>query len=53
MAENSEITIGEIAEKLARSERAIELQINQLKEDLMIGRVGPSKGGHWEVLRTQ
>jgi len=26
------------------------MQINRLKADEIIGRVGPAKGGHWEVL---
>jgi ATP-dependent DNA helicase RecG len=51
MTKAPEITIPEIAEKLSRSERAIELQINKLKDELVIGRVGPAKGGHWEVLK--
>ena len=42
-------TIPEIAEKLHRSDRAILLQINKLKEEGTIRRVGPAKGGHWEV----
>jgi ATP-dependent DNA helicase RecG len=50
MEKHPEITIPEIANKLSRSERAIELQINRLKDELVIGRVGPAKGGHWKVL---
>ena len=49
MLETPEITIPEIAQKLGRSERAIELQINKLKESQIIGRVGPANGGYWEV----
>lgn len=49
MLEVPEITIPEIAEKLDRSERAIELQINKLKESQVVERIGPAKGGHWEV----
>lgn len=44
------ITIPEIAEKLGRSERAIFMQINKLKEEGIIRRIGPDKGGHWEVI---
>jgi ATP-dependent DNA helicase RecG len=49
MLDTPEITIPEVAEKLGRSERAIELQINKLKESQVITRVGPAKGGHWQV----
>ena len=50
MRENPEITIDELAEKLNRSTSAIEKQIRTLREEEVIGRVGPAKGGHWEVL---
>ena len=43
------ITIPELAEKLGRSERAIELQINKLKAGQVVRRIGPAKGGHWKV----
>ena len=47
---NPGITIPELADQLKRTERAIELQINTLRENEMVARVGPAKGGHWEVL---
>ena len=47
---NREIAIPEIAEKLKRTERTIERAIASLKEQQIIGRIGPAKGGHWEVL---
>jgi ATP-dependent DNA helicase RecG len=51
MRENPEITIPEIARRLKRTERTIERLINKLKAKEIIGRVGPAKGGHWEVLK--
>ena len=51
MEEKPDITIPEIAKRLKRTSRAIEMQINRLKADEIIGRVGPAKGGHWEVLK--
>jgi ATP-dependent DNA helicase RecG len=50
MIATPDITIAELAAKLSRSKRAIELQISKLKQSQVIGRVGPDKGGHWEVL---
>ncbi|HAP08902.1 MAG TPA: transcriptional regulator, partial [Planctomycetaceae bacterium] len=47
---NSEITIPELAKKLGKTERAIEKQIRQLRDDEIIARVGPAHGGHWEIL---
>ncbi|WP_369432135.1 HTH domain-containing protein [Aquisphaera insulae] len=49
MKEKPGVTIPELAEELGRSERAIELQINKLKADGVIARIGPARGGHWGV----
>ena len=38
-----------LAEKLNLSPRAIEKQIDHLKKDGKLVRVGPAKGGHWKV----
>ena len=48
--ENPEITIPELAEQLERTTRAIEMQIASLKEKGILKRVGPDKGGHWEII---
>lgn len=50
MRKEPEITIPEMAERLKRSISAIEKQVRQLRDDEMIARIGPAKGGHWEVL---
>lgn len=47
--ENRNITTLEIAEKLGVSRRAIEMQIEKLKHLQIVQRIGPDKGGHWEV----
>jgi ATP-dependent DNA helicase RecG len=49
MLERPEITIPELAQRLKRTERTIERLINQLKADEVVRRIGPAKGGHWEV----
>ena len=51
MREKPEITIPEIARLLKRTERTVERQITRLKVDEIIGRIGPTKSGHWEVLQ--
>lgn len=43
------ITIAELAVRVSRSERAIEMQIERLKQRQIIRRIGADKGGHWEV----
>ena len=39
-----------LAEELGISSRAVEKQINLLKKDAKLVRIGPAKGGHWEVI---
>ncbi len=45
------LSIPQLAEKLGKSERAIENAIRNLRESGALRRVGPAKGGHWEVLK--
>jgi len=47
---NKNITIPEIAKEIELSTRAIEKQIAKLKEQRKLKRVGPDKGGYWEIL---
>ena len=47
---NQSITIPELAGKLKISTTAVENNLAKLKEKDLIKRVGPDKGGHWEVL---
>ena len=52
LPENSrDMTILELADQLGISTRAVEKQINKLKEKGRLRRAGPAKGGHWEVLK--
>jgi ATP-dependent DNA helicase RecG len=44
-----ELTAREIADKLGITPRAVEKQISKLREEGRIRRIGPDKGGHWEV----
>lgn len=47
--ENPEITTAEIAEKSGISSKSVEWHIAKLKKEGVIKRVGPDRGGHWEV----
>jgi ATP-dependent DNA helicase RecG len=51
LRENPEVAIPDLAEALGRSTRAIELQIRKLQEKNIIQRIGPARGGRWEVLK--
>ena len=46
---NPEITIDELADHLGRSTRSIEMQLKKLKEAKKIVRIGPAKGGFWQL----
>lgn len=53
MKQNPAITTTELAQLLNISRRAIAKQTALLKEKGFIRRIGPDKGGHWEVLNDQ
>ena len=46
---NPEITTQQIADSVGISRRAVAKQIAKLRADGKIERVGPDKGGHWQV----
>jgi ATP-dependent DNA helicase RecG len=49
LSERPEMTIPELAEALGMTTRGVEKQISKLRQDGRLRRVGPAKGGHWEV----
>ncbi len=44
------VSIPQIAEILGISTRAVEKQIRQLKQAKRLRRIGPAKGGNWQVV---
>jgi len=50
LAQSPTLTIPEMALRLGLGTRAIEKQVSKLKTQNRLRRVGPNKGGHWEVL---
>ena len=48
---NPHISINVMAEKVGISQTAIEKNLGYLQEKGYIKRVGPKKGGHWEVMK--
>ncbi len=51
MQQHPSVTIRELAAALGISTRAVEKQIARLRSAGSIRRIGPARGGHWEVLR--
>jgi ATP-dependent DNA helicase RecG len=52
MGENPRIAKRELASKIGISTTAIDKNIASLKSRGLVWRVGPDKGGHWEVVTT-
>ncbi len=50
MAANRYITIRAIAGEIGMSERKVKENISKLKEKGLIKRIGPDRGGYWEVV---
>ncbi|MFN0119547.1 MAG: ATP-binding protein, partial [Blastocatellia bacterium] len=50
MRRNPEITIAELALQMGIGDRAIRKQITKLKQQNLLERIGPDKGGHWKVI---
>lgn len=48
---NPEITAGELAEKVGLTVKGIQWNIKRLKEAGRLRRIGPDRGGHWDVIR--
>jgi ATP-dependent DNA helicase RecG len=51
MRENTYIVITELTKIVGISERKIKENISKLKAKGLLRRVGPDKGGHWEILK--
>jgi len=43
------LSVREIAPKIGITPRAVEKQIAKLRQAGRLRRIGPAKGGHWEV----
>ncbi|MEA3444992.1 MAG: putative DNA binding domain-containing protein [Bacteroidota bacterium] len=52
LLEDKKITTGELAENIGIGIKGIEWQINKLKADGNLKRIGSDKGGHWEIRKN-
>ncbi len=50
LAGNSHITIKKMAAELGVSDRAVKKQIKGLKDEGRLRRVGPDRGGYWQIM---
>lgn len=51
ISENKKITILELSKIINISDRAVKKQIAKLKKENKLKRIGPDKGGHWELIK--
>ena len=49
ISDNPKITMEEMADHIGITTKGIEWQMKKLKETGRISRVGPPRGGHWEI----
>ena len=47
------VTTQEMMDSLGLSRAGVEKIVKKLKQERRISRVGPDKGGHWEVVKDQ
>lgn len=50
MRDDPNVTISEMAKAIGVAERTVERNLRKLQENGVVRRVGPAKGGYWEVL---
>jgi len=50
---NQDLTIPELAEIIGVTERSIERNIEQLKKDELVKRIGAAKGGYWQIINKK
>ena len=48
--ENKYITLQELADSLGKTRDGIKYHVNKLQNQGILNRVGPDKGGHWEII---
>lgn len=51
--ENPQITSTNLQKATGLSRRGIEWNINKLKKENRLQRIGPAKGGHWKVIEQK
>ena len=51
VSENNTVSMSEMANKIGISKRKVLDNINKLKANKLIARIGSNKTGHWKVIR--
>ena len=51
LSKKPNMTILELSQNIGKSQSATERAVRKLKKDSRLRRIGPAKGGHWEVIK--
>jgi predicted HTH transcriptional regulator len=51
LKEKPVLSIPELADKIGKSASAVERAVRKLRQAGRLKRIGPAKGGHWEIIR--
>jgi len=49
LSENNTLSAASIANLIGITPKAVEKQLSRLKSDGVLRRIGPDKGGYWQV----
>ena len=53
IAENPQITTAQLADAIGITPKGVEWQITRLKNDGLLRRIGPAKGGRWDATKRK
>ena len=49
--ENNAVSLRELAHKIGVASKTVQRDLDRLKRDKIIRRVGPDKGGYWQIVK--
>jgi ATP-dependent DNA helicase RecG len=49
--QNPQITVPELCAVVGLTQKGVEWNIKRLKAEGLLRRIGPAKGGHWEIVK--
>ena len=49
--ENNAVSLKELAQKIGVASKTIQRDLGRLKSENVIRRIGPDKGGYWQIMK--
>ena len=49
--ENNAVSLKELAQKIGVASKTIQRDLGRLKRENVIRRIGPDKGGYWQIMK--